>query len=210
MKRQGKLIKLSSRLETPVLGKDCQRIQKGFLHNLACHDRALLMKYLLGIAMVLVLGFSVFVTGVSPAAAQQPTPSDDDVNRLAKEMYCPVCENIPLDVCPTQACAQWRALIRQKLGEGLSDAEIKDYFVVQYGDRVLAEPPRQGLNWLVYILPPVFFIGGAVIVYRVLRGMRKPAGNPLGISKEQPENTPKDPYLARIEEELKRRQDKGL
>ena len=92
------------------------------------------------------------------ATAQQATPlpaitvSDDQVNAVAHELYCPVCENIPLDVCPTQACAQWRELIRLKLSEGSTKEQIKQYFAAQYGDRVLAEPPRQGLNWLVAIL----------------------------------------------------------
>ena len=48
-----------------------------------------------------------------------PVPSDDQVNAIAKQLYCPVCENIPLDVCGTQACAQWRELIREKLAAGL-------------------------------------------------------------------------------------------
>ncbi len=144
----------------------------------------------------------------SGAAAQQPTPSDDEVNRLAKEMYCPVCENVPLDVCPTQACAQWRALIRQKMAEGLSDAEIKEYFVLQYGDRVLAEPPRRGLNWLVYILPPVFFLGGAFIVYNVLRKMRTQALE-IDLPADALDTLADDPYLEKLEEELKRRQENG-
>ena len=33
-------------------------------------------------------------------SAQQPTPSDDEVNAIARQLYCPVCENTPLDVCP--------------------------------------------------------------------------------------------------------------
>src|SRR3970040_531271 len=66
------------------------------------------------------------------ASAQEPTPSDDEGNAIARQLYCPVCENVPLDVCPAQACAQWRALLRQMLAEGRAGQEIKNYFVVQY------------------------------------------------------------------------------
>ena len=134
--------------------------------------------------------------------AQAPQPSDDQVNAVAKELYCPVCENITLDVCPTQACSQWRELIRQKLSEGWSKDQIKQYFKVQYGDRVLAEPPREGLNWMVYILPVVFFAAGAYLVFRVISN-RKPA--PPAAS-PAPSSTPNDPYLKRLDEELKRRE----
>ena len=83
------------------------------------------------------------------ASAQAPTPSDDEVNRIAKQLYCPVCESTPLDVCPTEACRQWRELIRTMLAEGKTEAEIKQYFVAQYGARVLAEPPNRLVSYLV-------------------------------------------------------------
>lgn len=139
------------------------------------------------------------------AQQPQPTPSDDDVNRVAKQLYCPVCENIPLDVCPTQACQDWRELIRLKLSEGWSDQQIKDYFALQYGDRVLAEPPRRGLNWLVYVLPPLVLLGGAGVLFLVLRKMRRSPeeqiAQPAG---ESPDAGPADDYLKRVEDELKR------
>jgi cytochrome c-type biogenesis protein CcmH len=130
-------------------------------------------------------------------------PTDDEVNAIAKQLYCPVCENIPLDVCPTQACAQWRELIREKLSAGWSEDEIKTYFVAQYGDRVLAQPPASGLNWLVYIIPPLAIIGGIYILYRALRAWSQP-------SQEAAEDVPQvesidDDYVARIEEELRQR-----
>ncbi len=150
----------------------------------------------------------------APAAPQQPqakpTPSDDDVNRVARQLFCPVCENIPLDVCPTQACHDWRELIRQKLGDGWSDQQIKDYFAQQYGDRVLAEPPRRGLNWLVYLLPPVAIVVGGGIVWRVLSSMRKnaSAGSAAGpgAANTTPLTPSDDPYMARLEEELKKKE----
>jgi cytochrome c-type biogenesis protein CcmH len=146
------------------------------------------------------------------AFAQGPTPSDDDVNRIAKQLFCPVCENTPLDVCPTQACAQWRALIRQKLADGWTETQIKQYFVEQYGARVLSEPPRSGLNWLVYIVPPVLFVVGVIILARTFRSPGTPTENGDATSLPAPAgNAPSstaaapDEYAARLEEELKKR-----
>ena len=154
---------------------------------------------LLCLSLILVLNVSQ--TGV--ALAQESTPSDDEVNAIAKQLYCPVCENTPLDVCPTEACRQWRALIRQQLAEGRSEDEIKQYFVENYGARVLAEPPRTGLNWLVYILPPAIILAGAFILFRALRAWTRPTTAPAepGAKNEAPQ----DEYVARLEEELKKR-----
>lgn len=63
------------------------------------------------------------------AVAQTPTPSDDEVNRIAEQLFCPVCENVPLDECQTAACEQWCDLIRQKLGEGRKEDEIKAFLL---------------------------------------------------------------------------------
>jgi cytochrome c-type biogenesis protein CcmH len=155
----------------------------------------------------LALGLTLFLLAVSAAAVlaqTKPQPSDDDVNAVAHELYCPVCENIPLDVCPTQACAQWRDLIREKLSEGWTKEQIKQYFQRQYGDRVLAEPPREGLNWMVYILPPAFILVGAYLVFRVI-SKRKPVGQSAVGSASAGASVSDDPYLKRLEDELKKR-----
>ena len=116
---------------------------------------------------------SVYFTSAAFAQTNPPrAPTDDEVNAIAKQMFCPVCENTPLDVCPTQACAEWRELIREKLALGWTDDQIKQYFVEQFGDRVLASPPARGINWLVYIIPPLTFIAGAVILYRAFRSWK--------------------------------------
>ena len=141
---------------------------------------------------------------VMPASAQGSNPpTDDEVNAVAKQLYCPVCENTPLDVCPTQACAQWRDLIRLKLSQGESEEQIKQYFVDNYGARVLNEPPRQGLNWLAYIVPPVAILAGAYFLFRAFKAMRKPAtASPASGPAIE---APADDYTARLEEEVKKR-----
>ncbi len=149
---------------------------------------------IVAIILITVFAFVPNIVGM----AQSDAPTDDQVNAIAKELYCPVCENVSLDVCPTQACAQWRALIKEKLAEGWNKEQIKQYFVNQYGDRVLAQPPARGLNWLVYILPPLFFIAGIFLVYSNLMKVKK---SPVVKVENQKEN--EDKYIQEIEEALK-------
>ena len=165
----------------------------------------------LWIGMILALMVAAWLMTASAVFADTPEPqgpTDDEINELARQLYCPVCENIPLDVCPTQACAQWRDLIRQKLAAGWSEQQIKDYFVAQYGDRVLAEPPRQGFNWIVYIVPMAIFVGGGFLFYRGFKRWRT-SDQDRSVHREekkiQKPDKPSDEDIRRVEEELMKR-----
>ena len=157
--------------------------------------------------LTLVLTLTALLTTPSAALAQQPTPSDDDVNAIARQLFCPVCENTPLDVCPTQACAQWRELIREKLAAGWSETQIIDYFIEQYGARVVGLPPAEGQNlmlyWLLYLILGVSILGGIFFLYKAVSSRdRAPELQPTTETVVQP---PTNEYVARLEEELKKR-----
>ena len=160
---------------------------------------------------IMALGAVLLVWTSSQVRAQEPTPSDDDVNAIASQLFCPVCENTPLDVCPTEACRQWRDLIRQMLAEGKSADEIQQYFVENYGARVLSEPPRTGLNWLVYLVPPAAFLLGAFLLFRAFalwkrQGQAAAAARPAPRSRRgKAPASEDDKYLARLEQELRKR-----
>lgn len=163
--------------------------------------------YVVGLAFL--IAFGTGLAAVRSASAQQPTPSDDQVNAVAHMLYCPVCENIPLDVCPTQACAQWRDLIRQKLAAGWNAQRIEDYFAAQYGDRVLATPPLQRrFNQLLPVLIGAGILAALALVAWVLRTAWLPV---LNLSARRQGSHPPDvravdeEYLRRIEEDLRRR-----
>jgi cytochrome c-type biogenesis protein CcmH len=151
---------------------------------------------------VLLLTLALAGVWTSSASAQGPTPTDDEVNRIAKQLYCPVCESTPLDVCPTEACRQWRDLIRSMLAEGKSEAEIKQYFVTQYGARVLAEPPNRLVT---YLVPSVIILLGAVLLLRGFHMWMKPSTTKAAAADPEREaKAAQDPYIARLEEELKK------
>lgn len=144
-----------------------------------------------------------------PALAQDDTRpvSDDEVNAVAKELYCPICESTPLDVCATQACADWREVIRTKLAEGQSAEDIKAYFELQYGPQALAEPPRSGFTLAVWILPVVAVVIGGFVFARYIRGLRRDredmAAAPADAQDTAVEAPAKDDYRARVESELR-------
>jgi len=151
----------------------------------------------------LILVLSALATAT--VIAQGSTPTDDEVNAIAKDLFCPVCENTPLDVCPTDACKEWREEIRGMLADGKSEAEIKQHFVDYYGARVLAEPPRSGFNWLVYVIPPIIIVAGAFVLFRALRAWSQASATETGVDEEDAHPSSDDEYIARMEAELKKR-----
>jgi len=155
--------------------------------------------------LIVIAIWSLFLTtSVLAQDSTPPLPSDDQVNAIAKQMYCPVCENTPLDVCPTQACAEWRELIRDKLAEGWTEEQIKRYFVDQFGDRVLATPPARGINWFVYIIPPLAILAGIILIYRAFITWRKIAPAPSLQDIPQGKTETGNKYVDRLEEELRK------
>ena len=92
--------------------------------------------------------------------------SSDQVNDVARELWCPLCSGVRLDACELKACDQMKEVIAIKLSEGENTDTIRAYFVEQYGPQVLGEPPREGFNWLAWILPFAALAAGAVFMWR--------------------------------------------
>lgn len=152
------------------------------------------------------LGFAfaalLLLFGSAGAQDGQPSfPTDNDVNAVAKKLYCPVCPNTPLDVCETKACVDWRAQIKDQLGSGWSEAQVIDYFVAQYGERVLAEPQRRGFTSFVWILPVLIVVIGIVVVWQVLSSWR--AARSEHLTPPAPRYQAPPEVLAKIEKELR-------
>jgi cytochrome c-type biogenesis protein CcmH len=86
---------------------------------------------------------------------EKPTPAE-----LEAELTCPTC-NGPLALSNAPVADRIRAFVRERIAAGDSESEIKEKLVESFGESVLAAPPREGFNWLVWVLP---LAGGAVAV----------------------------------------------
>ncbi len=105
------------------------------------------------VRLVVLLLCVASLSGTPSALAQQgPTPTLDQVNAVARELYCPLCNGVRLDTCDLQACIQMRQVISDKLAAGVPKEQIKQEFVAEYGPKVLGEPPRSGIDLLAWIV----------------------------------------------------------
>jgi cytochrome c-type biogenesis protein CcmH len=159
---------------------------------------------MMGIGAFAVLLLAFALTGIAAAQGDPKKVSDDAVNAVARKLYCPVCENIPLDVCGTTACAQWREEIRLQLAEGATDQQVIDDFVKRFGDRVVGTPQDPTLRALSLAIPlgiSALSLIAAILVFMSWRGEL------VRGKKVQPVASPSAPatidsYRARIERDL--------
>lgn len=165
-----------------------------------------LVSALLVLVVLLAGATSAFAQGDEDAPREPVT--QDDVNAIASQLFCPVCEHLPLNVCPEPTCIQWRAEIREQLEAGRSSDEIIDYFVSEYGDRVVGLPQNPLLRALSLVGPlAVIIIGLGMGGLTFLRWRNKSDDEPDGIAdvrdsaQSKGDDSDAD-YRARLEDDL--------
>jgi cytochrome c-type biogenesis protein CcmH len=135
------------------------------------------------------------------ASEQRPTLAD-----LEDELVCPTCQTT-LDQSSAPVAERMRAVIRARIAAGDSKSEIKRRLVAEFGEQVLAAPPRRGFNLLAWVAPLAgLALGGAVLTllaWRWSRG-RDPVPTPLQ-DRSRNGSGALDPALERrLDEELAR------
>ncbi len=147
---------------------------------------------------------AALVLAALPALAQSSI-SDDQVNAVASRLYCPVCANVTLDACATQACYQWKEDIRADLAAGRTSDEIVAKFIAQFGQRVVGTPHDPTLRALALVTP--WLLAGIALVvgvatmlrWRALRG--RPTLTPTAVSGPAP-TAADDALRSRLEADL--------
>jgi cytochrome c-type biogenesis protein CcmH len=110
---------------------------------------------------VLVAAVAIALVGVAPALASEARPTLAD---LEDEVMCPTCDGQTLDQSSAPAALRVKAFIRERIRAGDTKGEIKARLVDEFGERILAAPPRRGFNLLAWVLPLVGVGAGAVAV----------------------------------------------
>ena len=164
-----------------------------------------LSRQLLLLSVFVLLFLSVGRSSLWAQEANSGSVTADDVNVVARELWCPLCSGVRLDSCELKACEQMKDVIAIKLEQGEDLASIKAYFLQQYGPQVLGEPPLEGFSWLAWILPVAALVVGGLFMWSRIRMMVRPSTQ--GATGQSPMNQTSgvsEDEAAKLQEELKR------
>jgi cytochrome c-type biogenesis protein CcmH len=148
------------------------------------------MKAFLLIAVML-LSLTLVPTAV--ASESQPTLAE-----IESEVVCPTCHTT-LDQSSSAVADRMRTFIRARIAAGDTKSEIKRKLVADFGEQVLASPPKRGFNLLAWVLPPVLVVAaGVILAVLAVRWSRRRDPTPV-------DEAAADPVLdRRIDDELAR------
>jgi cytochrome c-type biogenesis protein CcmH len=94
---------------------------------------------------------------------------------LSKELRCMVCQNQSIDDSDAPLARDLRVLVRERLEAGDSDQQVIDFLVARYGDFVLLKPRFTSHTALLWLMPAVVFVIGALVLVAAARRRSKTA-----------------------------------
>jgi len=144
------------------------------------------------LAVLLAVPFSL------SAAVQDETDIDIQVREIAKTLRCTVCQTENIWESGAPLAQQMRGVIRERLALGHSQEEMRAYFLSRYGDYILMEPPKHGVNWLIWVAPFLLLLIGGFFLYKEVTHWVRNTPDPPG----QPEPPLDEQARKRIEHEL--------
>jgi len=109
-------------------------------------------------ALLVALVAALVAPAAAPASQQHPTQ-----NELESEIMCPVC-GTTLDQSDSAVAQNMKMFIAHRIAAGDSKSQIENSLVAQFGEAVLAAPPKHGFNLIAWLLPLIGLLVAAPIV----------------------------------------------
>jgi cytochrome c-type biogenesis protein CcmH len=132
---------------------------------------------LAALALTAVLLTATGAWAVQPDEMLEDPAAEARARALSAEIRCLVCQNQSIDDSDADLARDLRLLVREKIEEGRSDDQIRDFLVERYGAFVLLDPPMQTSTLLLWFGPLAVLVLGAIglaVYYR--SRTRAPAG----------------------------------
>ena len=104
---------------------------------------------------------------------------------LSRELRCMVCQNQSIDESEAPLARDLRLLVRERLTKGDTDQQVLDFLVARYGEFVLLKPPLESRTIILWALPPVALLAGAIGLFFAVRRRRTGQLEPATLSIEE-------------------------
>jgi len=143
------------------------------------------MRRLAAIALVLAAIASSSSLAVQPEEMLKDPKLEARARELSRELRCMVCQNQSIDESEAPLARDLRLLVRERITKGDTDQQVLDFLVVRYGEFVLLKPPLESRTIILWALPPVALLAGAVGLFFAVRRRRTVQLEPATLSNEE-------------------------
>ncbi len=88
---------------------------------------------------------------------------------ITSNLNCPDKEGCTMIVvdCTCPSSLEIKDKVMAMLDQGLSEKQIYNKLVAEYGKGILATPPKEGFDWIVWLALPAGVIVGGIVVYKI-------------------------------------------
>lgn len=157
---------------------------------------------------LMVLALSLHYAPTRDIGRQLDAAGEARVAVLGKQLRCAVCQGVAIVDSPASMAQAQLSKVRELVAEGKSDEGVLTYFVQRYGEWVLLEPTKTGLNSLLWAGPLVLLVLGLIVI---LMQQKRPVAAPVldndaavaAAGSANPAET-EDPLLARVRADLEK------
>ena len=133
------------------------------------------MKRLRCFLVVLSMVSAAPAVGVQPDEMLGNPALEARAHTLSRELRCMVCQNQSIDDSDAPLARDLRILVRERLTAGDSDRQVLDFLTARYGDFVLLNPRVTPETILLWLLPALVLLGGALALFGAARRQRRMA-----------------------------------
>jgi cytochrome c-type biogenesis protein CcmH len=146
--------------------------------------------------------FIVLILLIYTVAGAATATLDGVANKLS--CFCGTCPHLAVSQCTCSKADEIRAEIKQKIAQGMTEQQIINSFVAEYGQTVLSAPPKSGFNLSVWMIPFLAFVVGGIVLFAFLKNQQRPSNDqpPTGASKMPDQGDADEEYRQRLNDEL--------
>ena len=90
------------------------------------------------------------------------------VRHLCELVKCPTCKGQGILDSNASMATRLQHFIRERVAEGKTDEEILENLVALFGEEILFCPTWEPHNWILWLGPLIFILGGGVLLRRRL------------------------------------------
>ena len=130
------------------------------------------MKRVIGVCLILFLGFSGAALAVQPDEVLADKALEARARALSTELRCLVCQNQSIDDSNAPLARDLRMIVREKLVAGESEDAILAFLVARYGEFVLLKPRFTMATALLWLGPFLVLLAGGIGIVLVARRRR--------------------------------------